>query len=62
MVVVNKSESSTSATAEHGLHSVDRDGLFLHLELLGQALPDDGLLQTAQLGMDQFDLLHAVRP
>lgn len=62
MVVVNQSESSTPATAELGLHAVDGDALFLHLELLGQALLDHGLLQTAQLGVDQFDLLHAVRP
>lgn len=58
MVVVNQSESSAPATTELGAQAVDRDAVLLHLELLGQLLLQLGLRHAAQLGVNDFDLLH----
>jgi hypothetical protein len=57
MVVVNQSESSASATTELGLQPVDRDAVFLDLQLLGELFLELGLCDTSQLRVDYLDLL-----
>ena len=57
MVVVNQSESSASATTKLGLQPVDRDAVFLDLQLLGELFLELGLCDTSQLRVDYLNLL-----